>query len=188
MQAFRRSAARSAQAAKSYSRQSQRRWAHDAHHDTHSHAAAGPSEEKLGAKFWVGISLLPATFAFFHFRGDGSYEQRYWTRVIDGYHSDWAKKWQELNIIRSQTLEQAGADRNLFVNSASTRHVELKFPETFNSGSPWNVPAGSRANIDHAIAKYEKENYEQNAKKLQQLQDGTIPIEQDFVRNRYKWA
>ena len=49
----------------------------------------------------------------------------------------------------------------------------------FNTGSPWNVPAGhGRVNIDQVIEKYERESYEEQEKKLQQLKDGTLPREQ----------
>jgi hypothetical protein len=47
-----------------------------------------------------------------------------------------------------------------------------------NVGSPYNVPAGSTVNLDKVIAKYEKEHYEDQAKKLKQLLDGTLPAEQ----------
>jgi hypothetical protein len=46
-----------------------------------------------------------------------------------------------------------------------------------NVGSPYNVPAGSTVNLDKVIAKYEKEHYEDQAKKLKQLLDGTLPAE-----------
>lgn len=56
----------------------------------------------------------------------------------------------------------------------------------FNTGSPWNVPAGQGgANIDHLIAKYEKEAYEQNEKKHQEVRENRVPREQpvvDFVK------
>lgn len=52
-----------------------------------------------------------------------------------------------------------------------------------NSGSPWNVPAGQgSANIDHAIAKFEKEAYEEQEKKLQALRDNNVRAEQTYER------
>lgn len=75
--------------------------------------------------------------------------------------------------------------------------VDLRFPEyvhtticckrcdtdirlrAFNIGSPWNVPAGQGgANIDHVIAKYRQEAYEENEKKLQQIRENNVPSEQ----------
>lgn len=43
------------------------------------------------------------------------------------------------------------------------------------------MPAGhGSANLDNLIAKYEKEAYEENAKKLQQLKDNNVPVEKPF--------
>lgn len=64
----------------------------------------------------------------FQFSGPGSYEHSYWTRVIDSY-DHWRATWAERNELHTKTLELAAADKNLFINSSSTRHVELKFPE-----------------------------------------------------------
>jgi len=50
-----------------------------------------------------------------------------------------------------------------------------------NTGSPWNVPAGHGcANVDQAIAKYQKENYETNEKKLQALRENNIKAEKPY--------
>lgn len=50
-----------------------------------------------------------------------------------------------------------------------------------NVGSPWNVPAGHGfANMDELIKKYETENFAENEKKLQQLRDNKVPVEQPF--------
>ena len=53
-----------------------------------------------------------------------------------------------------------------------------------NQGSPWNVPASSGTNIDAMIQHYQKKNYEENGKKLQALQDGTLKAEQPVRRTR----
>ena len=51
-----------------------------------------------------------------------------------------------------------------------------------NSGSPWNVPAGhGYANIDALIAKYKKDVNEMEEKKLKQLKENKVPVEQPFV-------
>ena len=51
----------------------------------------------------------------------------------------------------------------------------------FNSGSPYNVPAGNGSdNIDAVIAKYQKEAFEANEKKLQQLKDNAVPAEHPY--------
>lgn len=48
----------------------------------------------------------------------------------------------------------------------------------FNCGSPYNVPAGSQADLSKVIEHYEKVNYEENAKKLEALKNGTLKAEQ----------
>ena len=49
---------------------------------------------------------------------------------------------------------------------------------SFNTGSPWNVPAGhGNINLDEVIAKYEKEAYEEQEKRLQQLKENNVPVE-----------
>ncbi|GAB1744134.1 hypothetical protein NU219Hw_g1291t1 [Hortaea werneckii] len=51
----------------------------------------------------------------------------------------------------------------------------------FNIGSPFNVPAGhGGGNLDQVIAKYEKESFEENEKKLQQLRENNVPCEKPF--------
>ena len=51
----------------------------------------------------------------------------------------------------------------------------------FNTGSPWNVPAGhGSANIDEAIAKYQREAHGEQEKRLQQLRENKVPVEQPF--------
>jgi hypothetical protein len=52
-----------------------------------------------------------------------------------------------------------------------------------NTGSPFNVPAGSQANMDQVINKYKKLAYEDNEKKLEALRTNTIKGEQPFERN-----
>jgi hypothetical protein len=49
----------------------------------------------------------------------------------------------------------------------------------FNGGAPWNVPAGQGSiDLEKVIAKYEKEAFEANEKRLQQLRDNNVPYEQ----------
>lgn len=106
-------------------------------------------------------------------------------------------------------LEQAAADKHLFLNenTMTTRRSSLAFPEcakpradalfsafscsvhrltlysrSFNVGSPWNVPAGSYADISQVVKKYEKESYAKQEQKLQQLRENKVPVESDFER------
>lgn len=51
-----------------------------------------------------------------------------------------------------------------------------------NVGSPFNVPAGSQVNMDKVIAKYQKEAYEDNERKLEALRNNEIKGEQPVER------
>lgn len=58
-----------------------------------------------------------------------------------------------------------------------------------NTGSPFNVPAGhGSGNIDAAIAKFEKQNYEENERKVQNLRDNNIrgekPLQPRIVESK----
>ncbi|KAG9514105.1 hypothetical protein KCU99_g7463, partial [Aureobasidium melanogenum] len=177
MQAFRRSAAQTARAA---TRQQTKRYAH------HEAPAAGsikyPEEEKLGSGFFMAMSLIPIGYLMYQFAGPGNYEHKYLTRVInsyDGYRKDAA----HIAALHTDALEQAAADRNLFANTQRAQNVTLRFPEILNTGAPHNVPAGHYADMSQVIAKYEKEAYEANAKKLQQIKDNAVPSEHPFKGN-----
>jgi hypothetical protein len=53
-----------------------------------------------------------------------------------------------------------------------------------NAGSPYNISAGSQVNMDKVIAKYQKEAYEANERKLEDLRNDNIKSEQPFERVR----
>lgn len=56
-----------------------------------------------------------------------------------------------------------------------TELTALDAHRVFNTGSPYNVPAGhGGANLDKLIAHYENKNFEEQAKKLQALREGSI--------------
>ncbi|KAI9657643.1 MAG: hypothetical protein M1821_002819 [Bathelium mastoideum] len=100
-------------------------------------------------------------------------------------YNEWQQLWVDRNDRHTKMMEQAAFDRNLYFNSKPTKHVELKYPEQVNQGSPWNVPAGhGSANMDTLIAHYQKKNFEENERKLQALRDGTLDAEQPVRRSR----
>ncbi|MCJ1363447.1 hypothetical protein MMC16_002554 [Acarospora aff. strigata] len=136
-----------------------------------------PVKESLGKGFYITLSLLPLSFAvykFSHSSNDPRDEaaKPLFTRLIDSY-SSYKERWAARNTLHTAMIEQAAHDRNLFHSSRPSSHVELKFPEIFNTGSPWNIPAGQGgANLDKLIAHYEKKNYEAEEKKVRTLREG----------------
>jgi len=77
--------------------------------------------------------LIPVSLALYKLSGQNTDNQPYFTRVLNSYDS-WRQNWADRNDLHTQAVEQAGADRNLFLNSPGTRHVDIKFPEYVNSG------------------------------------------------------
>jgi len=67
-------------------------------------------------------------------------------------------------------VEQAGADRLLLHGSRNPnqpRSVDVRFQEYFNTGSPYNVPAGQGSiNLDQVVAHYQTKNEEQEADRV----------------------
>lgn len=49
----------------------------------------------------------------------------------------------------------------------------------FNTGSPYNVPAGHGANLDGLIAHYKKKNAEQDAKTRARMETRTTELRQE---------
>ncbi|MCJ1300793.1 hypothetical protein MMC08_003592 [Hypocenomyce scalaris] len=143
---------------------------HHAHHPE-------PVNESLGRGFYIALGVFPLSFAIYKFSRsqDGSSAnsaQPIFTRIINSY-SQYKESWTARNTLHTAMIEQAAHDRNLFQSSAPSKHIDLKFPEIFNCGSPWNIPAGQgTANLDALIAHYEKKNAEHDAAKTKELRDG----------------
>jgi predicted double-glycine peptidase len=58
-------------------------------------------------------------------------KEPYLTRLITNTYNKYANTWAERNNTHTDMIEQAAADRVLFLNEASNavRHVDLRFPE-----------------------------------------------------------
>jgi len=91
------------------------------------------------------------------------------SKIIDSY-SYYKERWATRNTLHTVMIEQAALDRNLFHNSKGTTHIDLKFPEVFNMGSPYNVTAGQGGiNLDKVVAHYQKINSDAEEKKAAAL-------------------
>ncbi|KAL9601398.1 MAG: hypothetical protein Q9219_002574 [cf. Caloplaca sp. 3 TL-2023] len=111
------------------------------------------------------IDVVLKAGAFSQSSDDSSDEssQPLFTRMLRRYDK-WSNSWAERNALHTKAIEQAALDRNLFHNSQPSPLVDLSFPEIFNTGSPYNVPAGHGANLNELIAHYHRKNAEQDAK------------------------
>ncbi|MCJ1434691.1 hypothetical protein MMC27_004060 [Xylographa pallens] len=125
-----------------------------------------PVNESLGRGFYISLASLPLAFALYKFSRNSSSDdasagaaaaQPWLTRLIGSY-STFQERWVARNTLHTRMVEQAANDRNLFQSTPGSERVELKFPEVFNTGSPYNVQAGQTANLDELVAHYEKQN------------------------------
>ena len=78
--------------------------------------------------FYITLAAIPAAFALYKFSRQGTDEQPWFTRYIHSW-SYYKTRWAERNDLHTRMIEQAAADRNLFLNSKGSPHVDLKFPE-----------------------------------------------------------
>ncbi|MCJ1246149.1 hypothetical protein MMC30_003354 [Trapelia coarctata] len=134
----------------------------------HSSHHPEPVNESFGRGFYITLAFLPLSFALYKFSRstNDSKEpaaQPLFTRMLQSY-SEYKGRWTERNTLHTRMVEQAANDRNLFQSTPGTRMIDLKFPEVFNSGSPYNVQAGQTANLDALFAHYEKKNREDEEK------------------------
>ncbi|KAG0647960.1 hypothetical protein D0Z07_5803 [Hyphodiscus hymeniophilus] len=130
------------------------------HASGHAHGHhEGPKNESLGTLFYIALAAVPVTIGVYtaaQKTPDGKATGL--STLIDKY-SDYKEKWAARNTLHTSMIEQAAFDRNLYQSSPGTKHVDLRFPEVFNTGSPYNVSAGQRArNMDELVAHYEKKN------------------------------
>ncbi|POS85112.1 hypothetical protein EPUL_003155, partial [Erysiphe pulchra] len=132
-----------------------------------------PQDESLGKQFYITLSIIPLSVGLYTFsRPDIDGKLPAITRFIDSF-SHYKEKWSERNILHTKAVEQAGYDRNLFNSSTRKRRVvDLKFPEVFNTGSPFNVVAGQGPrNMDALVAHYTKMNADEEERKLTVLRN-----------------
>ncbi|QDS68132.1 hypothetical protein FKW77_010269 [Venturia effusa] len=147
-------------------RTSQRR---SASHHAHDHHAA-PVNEPLGAGFYLSVGSIPTAYVVYTLsRPSKDGEESWITRQIRSYDT-WLEVDKARNELHTKMVEQAGFDRLLLISSNNPnapRTVDLRFQEQFNTGSPYNVPAGQGSiNLDRVIEFYKKKNEEQEADRV----------------------
>ncbi|RDW60188.1 putative NADH-ubiquinone oxidoreductase subunit 1 [Coleophoma crateriformis] len=168
MFALRRKAVQSADRLGAVAGRSTRRYASktadEAHHGHHH---AGPKDEPLGTQFFFVLALIPASLAVYSASkpsADGSPSGL--SKIIDSY-SQYKEQWMARNTLHTTMVEQAAFDRNLFQSAEKSQVYDLKFPEVFNVGSPYNNMAGNRARtLEEAVAVYEKQRADEQERTL----------------------
>lgn len=75
------------------------------------------------------MGTIPVGWALYAIsRNDDPNAPPFATRIIDKY-TEIQDKWTARNDLHVRMIEQAGADKVLFVNTAPQDYVPLKFPE-----------------------------------------------------------
>ncbi|KAK0119974.1 hypothetical protein ONS95_011398 [Cadophora gregata] len=141
-------------------------------HGDHGHHHEGPKAESLGTQFYVVLAIVPLSLGIYAAsRPSANGQQTGFSNFIGNYYNDYKERWTARNGLHTAALERAAFDRNLFQSTPGSKHVELRFPEVFNTGSPFNVSAGQGPrNMDQLVAHYEKQNADAEEKKSKALE------------------
>ncbi|CAL3966336.1 unnamed protein product [Diplocarpon coronariae] len=136
----------------------------------HHHHHEGPKTESLGAQFFVTIALVPISVGVYTAsRPDAQGNPRGFSNLI-GYYKELNEKFEARNSLHTAASQAAAFDKNLFLSAPGTKHVDLRFPEIFNTGSPFNISAGQGPrNMDALVAHYEKKNADAEEAKIKEL-------------------
>ncbi|KAL8397646.1 hypothetical protein RB594_004382 [Gaeumannomyces avenae] len=165
MLSLRRGGASLARQSRALSLRQSRSYASGGHGHGHSHQV----EESMGMAFYATFGAVPVSAALYYACQPGADGQpSSLTQAIDRL-SDFRNDWETRNNWHTQAIEQAAHDKNLFYNVQRNTHVELKFPEIFQTGSPYNVPAGHYGNMDKVVAHYKQQHLEEEERKAKKL-------------------
>ncbi|TID17161.1 gb [Venturia nashicola] len=147
-------------------RTSQRR---SASHHAHDHHAE-PVNESIGTGFYLFLGSITTAFVVYSLATPSKAGEESWiTRKIRSYDQR-LEVDKARNELHTKMVEQAGNDRLLLISSRNPntpRTVDLRFQEQFNTGSPYNVPAGQGSiNLEQVIDFYKKKNEDQEADRV----------------------
>ncbi|KAG9245970.1 hypothetical protein BJ878DRAFT_499131 [Calycina marina] len=145
---------------------------HDSHH---GHSAnnghfPGQESESFGRSFYIVLFAIPTSIAVYAAsRPSADGKKAEFSRLVEAY-ADYKERWATRNHLHTAMIEQAGFDRNVFQTAKGSAHIDLRFPEGFNTGSPYNVVAGASARgMDKLVAHYEKQNVDESERKLKEM-------------------
>lgn len=80
--------------------------------------------------FYLTLGLIPA--GYFMYNLSVLAEKSPTGGLVGGFqqaYGDLRAKWTERNTLHTRMVEQAGNDKNLFINARMPNHIELKNPE-----------------------------------------------------------
>lgn len=133
-------------------------------HDHHDHGHAAPVDEPMGTAFFVFLGAIPFTYALYALSRPGKDGE---PTAIEAYLNKFSyltTQWETRNTLHTAAIDQATQDKNLFYNVPRNTHVELRNPEIFMAGSPYNVPAGHNINLDKVVEHYRQQHLKEVAR------------------------
>ncbi|KAL4913150.1 hypothetical protein BDW62DRAFT_169273 [Aspergillus aurantiobrunneus] len=144
--------------------------------DSHAAHHAAPVNESFGPSFYVAVGTFASCFALYQFtKPTKESDSQSW---ITGLIEKWTPSetmFEQRNAIHTAAAEKAAQDRHLFNSQSSSDVYELKSPETsFHPGHPYNVVAGSKADLSHVIAHYERKNQKIEEARVGRMQNGKV--------------
>jgi len=149
----------------------------DSHTATHGdhHPPMEPVNESFGPGFYISLATL--TTGFILYRLTQSTEMSGSHSWISSLIEKWTPSeriWEERNAIRTAAMEKAAEDRHLFLGARPNDTIDLLSQEVFNTGSPFNVPAGSTADLSAVAAHYHRRNREMEERRISRMKDGQV--------------
>lgn len=100
----------------------------------HHHPDPAPANESFGRSFYLVLALVPTSYIIYNLsRPDASGQRPALTNVLERW-SDYRSRWEERNAIHTRMVEQAGHDRNLFINTPEPNWHDLRMPEMMSVG------------------------------------------------------
>ncbi|KAL4784251.1 hypothetical protein BJX76DRAFT_357214 [Aspergillus varians] len=144
--------------------------------DSHAAHHAAPVSESFGRSFYITVGTFASAFALYQVtKPTKDTDSQSWiTRSIEKWTPS-EKMFEDRNALHTAAVEKAAQDRHLFLGREVSDAHELKSPETsFHPGHPYNVIAGSKADLSHVIAHYETKNQKIEEARVARLQDGKV--------------
>jgi len=171
--------------------QQQRFASHDAHHDSHSHGHHEGVTEPLGGTFWALLAVPPAIyFLYENSKPNKANEQPFLTQWMATF-DEWREENKERNVLHAKLVDQAAADRILFLHSAPPtplRRVPVRNLEMINARDPFNHQAGwGTIDLEKLQAHVESENKKQddiNLERYKKILEGTSEPKTEPVRKQ----
>ncbi|KAL1980027.1 hypothetical protein VTN96DRAFT_4786 [Rasamsonia emersonii] len=143
--------------------------------DSHAAHHAAPANESFGPSFYVAVTTFATGYVLYriHKASQESGSETWLSSLIRKW-TPLEKVFEERNAIRTAAMEKAAVDRHLFASAPGKEYIDLKMPELFNAGSPYNVPPGSQADLSAVAAYYHQKNKEIEEQRVARMKDGKV--------------